>query len=139
MSYITKEFYDENFKGTTIPDAEFERLAEIASDVIESVCTVKPTVNDLENPVFLKAVCYQVEMLYLQGGIDAIVGFSESSLASGSESLGDYSVGGTGKDVGANAVRVGGIPVAWLSIYQLKKLGLMSRWAYAEFYRDGKS
>ena len=139
MSYITKEFYDNTFNGTTIPNVEFERLADIALDVIEGVCTVKPTEKDRADVGFLKAVCYQIEMLYLQGGVDAIIGFSESALASGSESLGDYSAGGTGKDIGANAVKVGGIPVSWLSIYQLKKLGLMSRWAYAEFYRDGKS
>lgn len=135
MSYITKKFYDETFVGTEIPNSEFERLAGIASDVIYDVCIIKPTENELANEVFQKAVCYQTEMLYLQGGIDAITGFSESSQRAGSESLGDYSVGGAGNGSVAISGTIGGIPVSQMAIGQLRRLGLMSRWAYAECYR----
>ena len=138
MSYITKDFYDKTFGGTAIPDGEFKRLSDIASDIIYDVCIIKPSDEEVANGTFQKAVCYQTEMLYLQGGIDAIVGFSESSQAAGSESLGDYSVGGAGNVSGAITGSLGGIPVSQMAIGQLRKLGLMQRWAYAEFYR-GKS
>ena len=135
MAYITKDFYDNTFCGTSIPEVEFKKLADIASDVIYDVCIIKPDEDSVYEDAFKKAVCYQAEMLYLQGGIDAIVGFSESSQASGSESLGDYSVGGAVSGSQANFNTLGGIPVSKLAIGQLRKLGLMSRWAYAEFYR----
>lgn len=133
MSYITKAFYVSTFGGVEIPEGEFKRLADIASDVIYDVCAIKPTDKEINDVTFQKAVCYQTEMLYLQGGVDAIVGFSESSQASGSESLGDYSVGSGGS--GAIAGTYGGIPVSALAIGQLRRLGLMSRWAYAEVCR----
>lgn len=38
MSYIDKDFYDNVYKGTPIDDsAEFERLAERASDMIDQI------------------------------------------------------------------------------------------------------
>ena len=138
MSYITKDFYNLSFCGTAVPSEDFERLADIASDLIYEACIIKPTDEQLADSTFQKAVCYQLEMLYLQGGVEAIVGFSESSQASGSESLGDYSVGGAGNGTGAKMSTIGGIPISSLAIGQLRKLGLMSRWAYAEFY-NGKS
>lgn len=135
MSYITRDYYYNTFGGTKIPESEFERLADIAYDVIYEACIIKPSDKELADVTFQKAVCYQVEMLHLQGGVDAIVGFSESSQASGSESLGDYSVGGAGNGSGANFGSIGGIPVSSLAISQLRKLGLMQRWAYAEMHR----
>lgn len=138
MSYITKGFYENIFGGTDIPDGEFNRLADIASEIIYDVCLIKPSEELLEDETFQKAVCYQTEMLYMQGGIDAIVGFSESSQSSGSESLGDYSVGGVNSSSQAKIDTIGGIPVSKLAIGILRRLGLMSRWVYAEFH-DGKS
>jgi len=92
MAYIDKTYYDDTFHGTEIPETEFTRLADIASDVVYDVCILKPKAEDLTDASFKKAVAYQVELLYQQGGIDAIVGFSEASQIGGSESLGDYSV-----------------------------------------------
>lgn len=138
MSYITKDFYDNTFLGATIPEIEFERLADIASDIIYDVCIIKPTEKEIADDTFKRAICYQTEMLYNQGGVDAIVGFSESHLALGSESLGDYSAGGSGGGSTVIFDTIGGIPVSKMALGQLRRLGLMSRWAYAEFY-NGKS
>ena len=130
MAYIDKTFYDTVLMGTEIPASEFDRLAEIASDVIYDVCVLKPEAEDLIDETFKKAVAYQVEMLYLQGGVDAIVGASEAAQASGSESLGDYSTsGGTARQ---EAVLVSnGIPVSSMAVALLRRLGLTSRWVYA--------
>lgn len=130
MAYIDKTFYDTVMMGTEIPASEFDRLAEIASDVIYDVCILKPEAEDLIDETFKKAVAYQVEMLYLQGGIDAIVGASEAAQASGSESLGDYSAsGGTARQTAVLASN--GVPVSSMAVALLRRLGLMSRWVYA--------
>lgn len=130
MAYIDKTFYDETLHGTKIPTSEFYRLAEIASEVIYDVCILKPDAEDLIDPTFKKAVAYQVELLYLQGGIDAITGFSESALTGGSESLGDYSTS-SGTTYQTAVFTSYGIPVSGVALMLLRRLGLMTRWAYA--------
>lgn len=135
MAYIDKDFYYTKFKGKPIPDDEFPRLADIATDVVYELCALKPREEDLITDEFKKACCYQVELLYEQGGIDAILGFSEASQAGSSESLGDYSIssGNNGKETIKSK---DGIPVSALTLFYLRRLGLMTRWAYAQYYRD---
>ena len=136
MAYIDKTYYDNEFKGNEIPDSEFDRLAEIASDIVYDVCRVKPNEDDLVSNDFKKAVAYQVEMLYEQGGVNAIVGFSESSVLGQSESLGDYSIsagaaGNSGSGGNEILTTAGGIPISPATIAVLRRMGLMQRWAYA--------
>ena len=131
MAYITKEYYDGTFHGIDIPESEFGRLADIASDVTYDTCNLKPNDDDLVDDTFKRAVAYEVEFLYEQGGLDAIHGFSEAATASAGERLGDYSASGN------NAARRGvkfinGIPVSPMAIMLLRRMGLMCRWAYAE-------
>ena len=133
-AYITKADYVAVVKSGNLSTEDFDRLADIASDVIYDICRVKPTEADLQNEHFKKAVIYEVELLEAQGGVDAILGFSEASQAGSSESLGDYSVS---SNPGAQQVITtkDGIPVSSLAIAQLRRMGLMSRWAYADVYR----
>ena len=138
MAYIDKAYYDDEFSGAQIPAYEFDRLADIASDVVYGICTIKPDHDVLIGETFKKAVAYQTEMLFKQGGVDAIVGFSVSSSSGGSESLGDYSIseGTTQRE----AVRTyNGIPVSPMTLLLLRQLGLMARWAYAWRYKNGKA
>ncbi|MBQ2973331.1 MAG: hypothetical protein IJE19_03155 [Clostridia bacterium] len=132
MAYIDKEFYDETFKGKEIPEDEFDRLADIASDVVFEICIIKPLPIDLMDEAFKKAVCYQTEMLFEQGGVDSIVGFSEAAIASGSESLGDYSVSSNSNSQSLQSYN--GIPISSMTLMQLKRLGKMPRWAFADYY-----
>lgn len=125
--YIDKEYYTTTFMGTPLPDAEFARLADIASDVIDMV--VQLPVPDLVPDAVKKAVAYEVECLSAQGGIDAITGFSAS--ASSSESLGQYSIS---KGSIPGIPMVNGLPVSVMTIEMLRKAGLMKRWAYAGCY-----
>lgn len=135
MAYIDKTYYHENFGNSIIDDNEFLRLADISSEVIYEICLCKPTEAHLVSNDFKKAVAYQVEMLHAQGGVDAILGFSESSNTISSESLGDYSYSVNSSN--SQSIRtVNGIPVSSMSIMLLRKLGLMSRWAYAEYYSE---
>lgn len=141
MAYIDRAFYDEVFNGTTIPEKDFNRLADIASEIVQSLCTVELRNEDLESDTFKKAVAFQVELLFDQGGINTILGQSEAAHGSGSESLGDYSVSAGASDQ-ASLKMHNGIPVSPMTLMLLERLGLLSRWAYAEYYRrrcHGKS
>ena len=134
MTYITKTYYDDEFHGKSIPANEFNRLEDIASEVIYEICRVKPDEDDVLDAAFKKAVAYEVEFLQEQGGVDAILGFSDMQLSAGSEHLGDYSVSGGGNSAsssGSSIIVVDGIPVSSLSIMLLRRMGLMSRWAFA--------
>lgn len=133
MAYIDQSFYNGSFGGREIPQEEFERLADIASDIIYDVCNRKPDSDAEANSVFKKAVCYEVELLYEQGGVDAILGFSEAALSGNSESLGDYSISaGTTTQTAVTAYN--GIPISPLAVMSLKRLGLMTKWVYAEAF-----
>lgn len=141
MAYIDREYYIKAFKGKDIPDNEFERLADIASDVINSICTIEIDEETAVSDEVKKATAYETELLFLQGGIDTIVGKAESTSIS-SESLGDYSVSyNTGNETQPLIKTKDGIPVSSLSTSLLKSKGLMCRWAYAKFakkrYEDG--
>lgn len=123
-------YYNEKFCGTVIPEAEFRRIEMTAGDVIYDVCSKKPTAEQMQTEEYQKAVCYEIEMLYQQGGIDAVVGFSEGLNGITSESLGGYSVSG-GANGKESMIVKDGIPVSSLAVSQLRRLGLMSRWLYS--------
>lgn len=137
MPLIANYEYYCTLTGEIIPETEYERLAEIASEILYDVCRQKPTEEHYQNELYQKALTYQIEMLYKQGGVDAILGFSEASMSSGSESLGDYSVSGGSSTAQTSMDTIGGIPVSRLAIMMLRRMGLMSRWVYAEYY-NGK-
>lgn len=128
MAYIDYEYFKTEFAGCDIPNPEFLRLVSIASDVIDSIVSIDIDENaDYMNSV-KKATAYEVEMIYAQGGADAITGMASCNAVS-SESLGSYSISMSNNS--NNSVKSkGGIPISELSISLLKKAGLMSRWAY---------
>lgn len=133
MNYIDATFYADTFNGREIPSEDFDRLAEAASEAVYAVCRIKPDDDMVVQIDFKKAVCYQTEMLYEQGGIDAITGLSVASAAGGSEALGDYSAS-SGSAQRAVATLEGGVPVSPVALQILKRLGLMSRWVYSGFF-----
>lgn len=136
MAYIDAAYYEDVFHGIAIPPEDIDRLMEMASDLIDAVANVPFTFSDLseeEQGFVQKATAYQTEMLFLQGGVDAIVGMSAQ--AADSEHLGSYSItkGATAASSSSKVVMptINGTPVSGLAVQQLRKAGLMSRWAYA--------
>lgn len=129
-AYIDTEYYSNIFNGSAIPPEEFERLAQMASDFIDSV--VYLPIKDVTDNV-KRATAYQMEMLYSQGGVDAVTG--NASASAGTERLGDYSIsGGTSSgnpQNGSTTLMVNGIPISALAVSLLRREGLMRRWAYA--------
>lgn len=128
---VDKQFYDD-FGGESVDAGKFTRLANIAEDLLYEVCVQKPETAHLESPEFKKAICYQIEMIAQQGGTTAIAGKAEADTVSESENLGEYSYSknyGSGNK-SAPMLKLNGIPVSSLAVSQLRKLGLMNRWAY---------
>lgn len=137
MAYINETFYEKKFGGRPIPAAEFPRLAELASDIVDMVCTVTIYPEIAQSKMFKKAVSYEVELLYEQGGVDAIMGLSDTSQAGGSESLGDYSVSAGGSETGSIKT-LDGVPLSPMMLSLLERLGLTARWAFAAYYQRRK-
>lgn len=137
-SYIDYTWYKETFCGIEIPEADFTRLADIASEVVRDLCYITPTAEIIESEDFKKATGYEVELLFDQGGVDAILGHSEAAGSALSETLGNYSI--SAKSGAERAVGfLNGIPVSSMTIMLLRRLGLRARWAYREWYeRQGR-
>lgn len=129
MAYADKEDYFRLLHRTIVPDDDFFALANAASDIIDSIVTVEIDEETAKSEEVKKATVYQIEMLYLNGGVSALVGQADCTFA-GSESLGGYSVSG-GNTSASKVLTKDGIPISSLTISQLRKAGLMSRWAYA--------
>lgn len=130
MAYIDYEFYTATFGGDAVPQTEFARLAQMASDIVDAI-VYKP-ITEVTDRV-KRAVCYELDMLYAQGGAEAVNG--ESTGEVGYEQLGDYiysaqARGGNGSGQSAH-LTLNGIPVSKLAESLLRQEGLMSRWAYA--------
>lgn len=138
MAYIDQHYYKCEFNGAAIPQEDFTRLVDIASDVIDSIVTTPIVLEDLSEDtrkLLSKATAYEAELLYQQGGIDSITGFSAENI--GSESLGSYSVSNGSSGSGRQGmVSSGGIPISTMTFALLKRAGLYSRWAYAGTWRD---
>ena len=128
MAYIDYEFYTATFGGDAVPQAEFARLAQMASDIVDAI-VYKP-ITEVTDRV-KRAVCYELDMLYAQGGVEAVNGQSAGEISY--ENLGDYSVTAqTASTASASAsLSLNGIPVSKLTESLLRQEGLMSRWAYA--------
>lgn len=130
MAFIDAAYYKDEFKGNAIPESKFDRLAELASDVIDGLITVDMTEEEKKASVNVKkATAYQLEFMFEHGGIDTILGYSDMDITS--ESLGDYSVSTGGSGTAKVPKTSDGIPVSPLALQYLRKDGLMCRWMFA--------
>lgn len=128
MKYICYEYYVSKFRGSLVPEDEFGYLAEAAENVIDILVTT-PITRVTEN--VKRAVAYEIETLFSQGGTDALTGLA--TITSGiDEKLGDYSLGTPYVSNDKRIYSIGGVPVAGLTLALLKKEGLMGRCIYAE-------
>lgn len=106
---VDYNFYRIEYQGEEIDPAEFNRLAKRSYDLIMSLHQGEETDN------VKKAECAQIEFLYKNGGIDALVGNDKSQFVS--ESIGGYSYSKGNNSSGLRYVN--GLPIAplvWLYI-----------------------
>lgn len=128
MNYISYDYYISVFNGSTVPLDEFEHIAASASTVVDMLVT-RP-ITDLNDNI-RRAVAYEADALYIQGGVDALSGFA--GITSGvDERIGDYSIGTPYVSNEKRCYSIGGVPVSGLTLAILKKEGLMSRCVFAE-------
>ena len=131
MAYLTKQYYVETFHGQTVPDDQFDRLADMASDVIDAVVLVPIDAEKHDMDKIAKATAYEMEYLYQEGGLDAITGKATSGMVQ-SEKLDEYSISESQSDTTKQqTLTVNGIPISALAVAILRSLGLMCRWWYA--------
>ncbi|WBL16446.1 hypothetical protein [Sutcliffiella sp. NC1] len=103
MAYIDYTFYTNDYKGTSVDESEFAKLAERASEVVDQLTGYKlKTGNRFDNlPTFVqeqvkKATAAQVEFYILSGGTDiAITGDDITGVA-----VGKFSYGGGNRSSG---------------------------------------
>lgn len=133
MAYIDATYYKDSFHCTTMPE-QFDRLADIASDIIDGI--VSKPVQSLDKTsdayqLVQKACAYIVETLDANGGVDATTGLSDAGISS--VSLGDYSESRNYASEASEAgvVWFGDIRLPSLAVSLLRRAGLMSRWVYA--------
>ncbi len=106
-----------------LTEAEFDALYPAAKDVLSHVATKPLPAGDAQVE---RAVLYQVEMLAIQGGREALGGRGYSSGIT--ETLGDYSVGyRVGNGEMNRVVSFRGIPISGLALAILRRAGLTSR------------
>ena len=128
MNYLSYETYVSGFGGSAVPEEEFDYLASAASAIVDLlVSRPRAAVTDSVR----LAVAYQVEVLYAQGGIDALGGLA--TVTSGiDERLGDYSIGTPYVANERRCYSIGGIPVSGMTVAILRREGLMGRCVYGE-------
>lgn len=101
MAYIDKQYYDDEFQGESIEDdAEFNRVAKRASEIIDQLTMYKLAINGLESLTDFqqeqvkKATAAQVEFYQLKGGyaeVESGEDFSNFSIGSFTYSKGGAS------------------------------------------------
>jgi hypothetical protein len=128
VNYLSYEIYVSGFGGTAVPEEEFDYLANAASAIVDLL--VSRPLTAITDRIRL-AVAYEVELLYAQGGIDALAGLA--TVTSGiNEKLGDYSIGTPYVANEKRCYSIGGIPVSGLTVAILRQEGLMARCVYTE-------
>lgn len=87
MAYATYEFYTISFRGNLIPQADFDRLAERASEYID-FCTFGKAKKYLEDDKVKKCCCALAEAFQIE----------EKSQGKTGETVGKWSVSYSAKD-----------------------------------------
>lgn len=129
MAYIDNAYFA-SYTSTSIPDTEFVILAERASDIIDTITMDKINGVGFENLTVAtqirikKATAAQIEMLYHQGGIEALTGNSDADINNVSIGKFSYSKNNSGKK---NIKTINGMPLSPLVESYLMMTGLLYR------------
>lgn len=127
MAYIDRDYYT-SFSDIDIPQAEFTKLAERASDIVDIV-----TFNRIETMGGLtalpshmqtsikKATASQVEMIYIDGGIENMASSAAKQASIGKFS---YSTGATSDEGNSNSITLSPMAKAYLAPTGLLYRGL---------------
>lgn len=120
MAYIDRRFYTSSYYGEDIPSGEFEKLAKMASFVIDAVTFGRAAryQNGELSSAIKTATAIQTEYMYANGGISSATGTGDNMKSS--EQIGNYSYSKTSDGL----ISIGGIPVSPLALAVLDSAGL---------------
>lgn len=126
---VSYEYYVDTFKGK-ICQPEFEDLVEPVIDLVKGYAEqfIAPWVLEKNIDYYClelkRAVCYQIDYLQANGGLNALNGTSDLDLQSVSKDGFNYSYGDRGN-------KFNGVPFSSVSAYmiksELRRKGLMCR------------
>ena len=102
MTYVDQAYYNDTYKGDTIPSDEFDSLEQRASELIDDLTQYRivqsdngiDDYSDFVKTQFKKSVCAQIEFLYANSGPELLTSDNMQSAGLGKFS---YSSGCTGK------------------------------------------
>lgn len=127
MEYTSYDYYKTEFFGSIVPEDQFDYLSSAASDIVFTIITKSEPYSQSELDAISKAVSYQAELLYLQGGAEAIAGLAVSTSGL-TERAGDCSIGTNYSALKSNkTATIYGIPVSGIAISVLRRAGLTNR------------
>jgi hypothetical protein len=130
MPYIDKVFFA-TYSSQTIPDADLSKLIDRAADIIDALTMDKiggdagfaTLVPDTQVRI-QKAVAAQVEMLYAQGGLDALTDAGANSISLGKFSESKAPKGTAGP---SDLKTFNGVPIHPLVYSYLRPTGALCR------------
>ncbi|QKS71664.1 hypothetical protein FLK61_33825 [Paenalkalicoccus suaedae] len=106
MPYIDADYYNDEFMGTPVDEADLPRFIRRASDTIDMVTRYKikdfDTLTDLQKSLVKKAVASQVEYIEIAGGVEELLGDNLQSVTVGKFSAGK---GQASQNMGCNLHR----------------------------------
>lgn len=128
---VTYSYYVSVFGGDIISEQDFPRIASAAFDIL-SLAATKPLT---ESDGCLRAQCYEAELIEKNGGMDAV--YNIDVTAAGRETLGDYSVQYSAKNVNSRGLNlIAGMPLSPIAYVYLQREGLTNR-VIADFELEG--
>lgn len=89
MSYIDQQYYEDEFHGEPVDDADFPALLERASEIVEEMTMYRVTpitflaMSEDVRECVKKAICAQIEYLEANGGSDMDNGSDPQSASLG--------------------------------------------------------
>jgi hypothetical protein len=129
MAYIDYEYF-ETYTTTAIDESEFTVLAERASDVIDMLTMQKipaygfSSYSEATQAAIKKATAAEVDTLYAQGSLSALVGNADTGASS--FSIGKFSMSNSSSSGTTTSLKtVNGIPVSPLINGYLLMTGLL--------------
>lgn len=101
MPYVTQDYYEQDFHGEPVDDADFPALLERASELVEEMCRYQISDHKMDaygtdiRERIMKAICAQVEYLDANGGSDMDNGSDLQSAGLGKFNYSKAGVGGS--------------------------------------------
>lgn len=128
MAYVDYEFYTTSYFGSVVPEADFPRLAERASDFVDTMTFDRlvdgPPTNERSQKRIKKAVCSLAELMYQielaeKNATNAAVSGTSTAIGSGGGATGIVTSVSSGSESISYATpqQIGASAKEWSAVY----------------------